>query len=186
MIIKYILPLKYSTCESNFVPWCSQPCTAWLCCGHPPVVLPRAGIATHHLSAPTVGKETGWARLHFPSALLTCGSPDSPRKASSQSKAFVCVATGYQKGKAEGKGCSRERIFLCPSWRKREEEVAACSCSLRRFLLNPHWALTTCPWRLLRGEDPFPPALEPHWPLIQKAWQHYDIVYEMKYCKRFK
>lgn len=157
MIIRYILPLQYhGICESNSVLCCSQPYTAldllW-----PSARCPPEGwdIAMHGLSAPVVGKETSWARLHLPSALLTCGSPNSPRKASSQSRAFMCIATGYQQGKAEGRSCSRERFILCPSQRKREEKVAH-SCSLRRCSFSPHWARTTWAWRLLREEEKTP------------------------------
>lgn len=152
-----MLALQYhGIYESHFVPCCSQDCTA-LDLQWPSTPCPPEGWDVAKCdSAPAQEKETGCAGLCLPSTLLTCGSLDSPRKASSLTWDFMCIAIGYQKGKAERKGCSRERIVLCPSWRKREEEVAACSCSLRRCSFSPHWAWTTWAWRLLREESKAP------------------------------
>lgn len=98
------------------MPCCSQPCTdlllLWSCSHCPPE---GWGIALHDQSAPAMGKETGWARPHFPSTLLSCGSPDSTRKASSWSRGFVRVATRYQMGKVEGKAVPGKGLFSAPA-----------------------------------------------------------------------
>lgn len=103
-----------------------------------------------------MGKETGWARPHFPSTLLSCGSPDSTRKASSWSRGFVRVATRYQMGKVEGKAVPGKGLFSAPAGGKGRRKFSACSCSLRRCSFSPHWAQTSWAWRLLKELEKMP------------------------------
>lgn len=130
IIIKYVLPLQYhSICESNFAPCCSQPCTAlrllWSSTRCP---LEGWNIATCDLSAPAVGKEIGWARLHVPSALLSCGSPDSPRKESIVTKQSFCVCSHrIPEGKGRGKRLFQGRDYSVPQL---EEKRGGSCCTL--------------------------------------------------------